>query len=694
MEPLTTTDAALEYATRIKRICPDLPDTALLAAELLRAQTTYTRTVFPLPIACTASTNTMCSLLDVLLVFNELLHVIAVEITEVEFGKVAVRVSEDLPLGMDQQEKMRAAVIFLHCLLTQHRCVKRLEFVLPPRRQYFHEPILCDALGSLSSVSSLHLRRCSFSANDTAKVFAAIDRLLLSQLVDLSLQLLEIDASASTTLGNFMEGLKKTTTLKSLEVLGVRLNTEVEECASIFREKTLCALSANTSVTSLVVDAMSCAGTEDTSLKTLLKNPAIPAELTVICHKHNQRRKCYLVFDAMATNKTVTKVRIENFNLCSKDAESLVLMLCANDTIKELCLVKSTWTIRTRNVGMYPSDIRPHAQHLAYGLTKTKSLQRLAVRCEFSADEIRCILKAADKCESLQELHFPSLESHNCRQIYDALKHTGVMSKLTIEQLRLEVDSQLAEMVTFFSKVLADDYRCDPLNLVHARLGHSCEPLGTSCGDHLRVLYLTYNTENVLPSIPLGIKAYLALTKSLEHLHMDFTATSEMADFIISGIVSNDSIKELRIFKFSVSSLSLAVLCRWLEANRLLHSLEMHLSNVFGGLLVAGLEKVLGYNYTLTSLDVHESDHSLITLLIRNLVTRNNTFLKRAAAYVLGSLQKTAALAYKEMSRHPQLKAEVQRIASISEGEADQKILNAENRRRALERTNTDSSMP
>ncbi|XP_070392222.1 uncharacterized protein [Dermacentor albipictus] len=491
-----------------------------------------------------------------------------------------------------------------------------------------------------------------------------------------------------------MEALTKTTTLKSLEVLGVRLNTEVEESASIFREKTMCALSANTSVSSLVVDAMSCAGTEDTSLKTLLKNPAIPAELTVTCHMYNQRRRSYMVFDAVAANKTVKKVCIQNFNVCFKDTESLAKMLRVNDTIKVLCLTESTWVIRARNVGMYPSNIRPHAQHLAYGLVKTKSLQRLAVPCEFSADEIRCILKAADKSESLQELHFPCLESRNCRQIYDALKHTGVMSKLTIEQLRLEVDSQLAQMVTFFSEVLADDYRCDPLNLVHARLGHSCEPLGTSCGDHLRALYLTYNTGNVLLSIPLGIKVYLALTKSLETLHMDFTATSEMAEIIISGIVSNESIQELRIFKFSVNSLSLAVLCRWLEANRLLHSLEMHLSNVSGGVLVAGLEKVLGYNYTLTSLDVHESDHSLITLLIRNMVTRNNGFLKRAAAYVLGSSQETAALAYKDMSRHPQLKAEVQRIASISEGEADQKILNAENRRRALERTNTDSSMP
>ncbi|KAH7953574.1 hypothetical protein HPB49_010159 [Dermacentor silvarum] len=490
----------------MKRIRPDLPSTALLAAELMKVKSIIARSVVSLPVDCTLSSNQRCHLLNLAPGLNELLHVMTAEISECDFEKVAVRLSEGHPVGRDQLEKFGVAVIFLHCVLTKHRCVERLEFVLP-REQRVHDPILCDALVSLTSVTSLSLRRCSFNANDTAKVFAAVDRLLLSQLVELSLEFLEIDAGDSAALDNFMEGLKKTTTLKFLRVLGVRFNTELEQWASIFREKTLYALSTNTSLVSVVVDAPTYAEVEDTNLKTMLKNPAIPAELTVISHKHNQHRKSYLVFDALAANKTVTKVHIKNFNLYSKDIEYLAKMLSVNNTIQELCLAKSAWAIPMPNVG---------------------------------------------------ELHFPSLESINCRQIYDALQDTGVPSKLTIERLCLPADSELAKMVIVFSQALRDRSRSEPLNLVHARLGHSCEPLGARCGDHLRVLYFTCNARNVHPDIPRGIRAYLAVTKSLEKLHMEFIAAYDMTHIIIDGLRRNKSVKELHMLSTSGSSLALS----------------------------------------------------------------------------------------------------------------------------------------
>ncbi|XP_037567596.2 uncharacterized protein LOC119448275 [Dermacentor silvarum] len=686
--------AALEYAAQMKRIRPDLPSTALLAAELMKVKSIIARSVVSLPVDCTLSSNQRCHLLNLAPGLNELLHVMTAEISECDFEKVAVRLSEGHPVGRDQLEKFGVAVIFLHCVLTKHRCVERLEFVLP-REQRVHDPILCDALVSLTSVTSLSLRRCSFNANDTAKVFAAVDRLLLSQLVELSLEFLEIDAGDSAALDNFMEGLKKTTTLKFLRVLGVRFNTELEQWASIFREKTLYALSTNTSLVSVVVDAPTYAEVEDTNLKTMLKNPAIPAELTVISHKHNQHRKSYLVFDALAANKTVTKVHIKNFNLYSKDIEYLAKMLSVNNTIQELCLAKSAWAIPMPNVGMNQPLLRPHVRHLVEGLSKTMSLQRLAVRCHFSADEIRRILTAADLCESLQELHFPSLESINCRQIYDALQDTGVPSKLTIERLCLPADSELAKMVIVFSQALRDRSRSEPLNLVHARLGHSCEPLGARCGDHLRVLYFTCNARNVHPDIPRGIRAYLAVTKSLEKLHMEFIAAYDMTHIIIDGLRRNKSVKELHMLKFSMRVQSMGDLCRWLTGNQLVHCLEMNFYIVFESALLIGLAKCLKYNYTLTSVDVHEVDHSHWTaLLIQNSVRRNNASLKRAAAHVIGSSRTSAAIAYRNMWWHPQLKAEVQRMASISEGEANQKILDAEEWRRALESTDTNSSKP
>ncbi|KAL1471589.1 hypothetical protein MTO96_023574 [Rhipicephalus appendiculatus] len=270
--------------------------------------------------------------------------------------------------------------------------------------------------------------------------------------------------------------------------------------------------------------------------------------------------------------------------------------------------------------------IRYHAQHLAAGLGKTKSLRRLDLSNNFSIAEIRCIAEAAHQAESLEELHFLDIGAEVVEPISALHQDMATKWKVTFGRLTMFRYFNWAEEFARFHELLSNPDSSDTVNLLFAPVGHACGPPGISCGDHLTCLHLFGDMTDEGTARSLGL--YLQLTRSLRQLRMELRTSRESARAILNGITMNGSIEQLFIGGFSVC-VDWAILTNWLTENRRLHSLQAQ---------------------------------------------RNYGLVQCAAAFALGSWHKRAAIAYEQVSWHPQLPETIQCVESVSKEEAMGKI--------------------
>ncbi|XP_049268951.1 uncharacterized protein LOC119383907 [Rhipicephalus sanguineus] len=508
-----------------------------------------------LPLHCSESGTRACQLLRLLPTLNELLYVIGAEVTEVAPGRIAVRCRIIISLQYCQRRGplLLEAVMFLFCIVAKHRCVDTLEFRLQPEPQHDLSPLLCKVLSRLSTLRCFRLEDSHLNNQAACAAFEATTRLLQSQLAELSLssiQLLGHSEEACASLDAFMVALSETKALKRLKIVNVSFVTKVLE-----------ALTNNTSITHLTLDASFAIHGRGESFKRMLASPLAPTDLTIFFHDPSHRPSTDLVFEALKTNETVTKFTAKGFRIGVKACKSLSKFLACNKTIQEISLLDTLWHVRSP--GAEPSDqptIRYHAQHLAAGLGQTESLQRLDLSNEFSVAEIRCIAEAARDAESLKELHF--------------------------------------------SVIGAEDV--EPVSALHQ-------------------------------------------------------------EWLLTG--------RSRLVGFSVRDEDWEILTKWLTENRHLHSLQVTPYSSNHKVLAKSLVTTLQTNYCVTNIQLEELHLPKADWIrVKNMAQRNYGLVQCAAAFALGSWHKRAAIAYEQVSWHPQLPEVIQCMGSVSKEEAVEKM--------------------
>ncbi|XP_049522016.1 uncharacterized protein LOC119450619 isoform X3 [Dermacentor silvarum] len=653
-------------------------DVSAVARALVDFGTEPRGSSLQLPLHCTDSPTRTCRLLKQLPKLNDLLYYIGAEVSETRPGGIAVRCYTSISFSnyIRRDQRMVEAIICFQCIVARHRCVDVLELRLQPREQRDLDTLMCKTTKWVTLLSGFHLSDSVLNnAAITTETFAAVTRLLRSQLAELSLEdvrLSELSKQARASLDAFMTAVSETRDLKRLKVVNVALRKEASVNEFDFVTRLLQALANNTSICRLTLDSSFPAHRHGSSFKRMLARPWAPPYLAVVCPYHSYRSKSNLVFDALVSNETVTKLTVESFKLGIMDSKSLSKFLASNNTMEEMTLISTEWDVRTER----SKRIRWHAEHLADGLRKATSLQRLALTCDFSSAEIRWIIKAAHESESLKEVHFWEIREGDLEPISAVRQEMADKWKITIGRFCVSMYSDSAKQIAGFHEALPNPEKCDPLNLMFAPPGHSCDTLRVPCGDHLTSLLLTGGYfMKVPPEIARGLGLYLALTRSLRQLSMEFETSHDSARYIIEGIAKNKTIEWLHIERFSVKNDDWETLGRWLIDNRHLHSLDISLPYRDNDALAKPLAASLESNYTITAAKIFDFDLKKPTWMhIKNMVRRNCGLVRCAAAFVLGVSHKRAAVAYELVSWHPQLPMAVQDMGLLSKDEAMTRI--------------------
>ncbi|XP_077520298.1 uncharacterized protein LOC144130166 isoform X2 [Amblyomma americanum] len=180
-----------------------------------------------LPTYCTGTEDRVCHLAGNLPALNDLLYFVATEVTEVGPGKLALRSLKNcVPNIPEEDEECRDyAAVFLHYILAEHRCVESAELLLSSRQNRRFMLLLSEVLKSATSLTCLRLCGCELSAEATSNVFAAIQRLLTLQLVELVLDKFVV-VTPRGSLDALTEGLSSTVTLKVLKIVDVDVATK------------------------------------------------------------------------------------------------------------------------------------------------------------------------------------------------------------------------------------------------------------------------------------------------------------------------------------------------------------------------------------------------------------------------------------------------------------------------------------
>nr|XP_054930657.1 uncharacterized protein LOC126538307 isoform X1 [Dermacentor andersoni] len=674
MERPQVSNAFLDDGFYMELLNSEVEDVSALARSLVDFGTEDSVSSLPLPVHCTDSQTRTCRLLNQLPTLNELLYYIGAELTEVAPGRIAVRcyTSFNNNEQIKRDHHMVTAIILLHCIVTRHRCVDILELRLQPREQRNLDSLMCNTMKRISSLSCFYLSDSDLTNTAiTVAVFSAVTQLLRSRLVELSLEhvrLTDLSKEACAPLDAFMTAVSETSALKWLRVVNTLFPNKVYD----FVGKLLQALEKSTDISCLILDASFSSHRCGSSFKRMLARPSAPTDVTVVCHNHIYRTKANIVFGALITNKTVTKLTVEGFKLGVLDSKSLSKFLATNNTIQEMTLVSIEWDLRKQKT----QKIRWHADRLADGLRQAKSLRRLALTSDFSAAEIRWIIEATQVCESLKEFHFSVIFEDDVEPISAARQEMTNKWKITIGQFWISVHLNAAKQIACCHEVLSSPDKVDPLNLIFAPLGHSCGTHNVPCGDHLTSLLLggTYFTK-VLPDVAKGLGLYLALTRSLRKLGMEFETSHDSAQTIIEGIAKNKSIEQLRIERFSVKDDDWTTLTNWLIDNRRLHNLDILPPPRENAAVVKSLSTSFESNYSVTAIKMFDCDlEQAAWMRIKNITRRNYGLVQCAAAFVMGSSLKRAAVAYELVSWHLQLPLVVQCMGFLSEAEAKARV--------------------
>ncbi|KAK8772146.1 hypothetical protein V5799_024610, partial [Amblyomma americanum] len=362
-----------EYALRVKRMEPNLPEPLALARELTSLRTAFTRTRLRLPLQCNETPTRACSLLECLPALNELLWFIGVEVTEVAPA--------------------------------------------------------CSAHSTC-----LRLSQCDLGARTTCSVVATICRLLEAQLRELSLDSLRLVGDVGPALEALGDGLAVTRTLKALKLIDVHVTGTGAAAlgsggvAGIILD----ALAYNRSITCLALDSWSATQDNAVSLRRLLVGTAsCIADLSV-----SSGRRCHevsSVFRALLANRSVLRLSLQGFLVTPGDMQSFTKLFTRNRTLQEISFTSCTWDVWEQDDQQGEFAWKKwHVDTLVEVLQKARSLRRLGIDCSLSLGQLRRLLVVARDCASLEDLHFSALHLVGLRPFYVALEETAMVHRVTV----------------------------------------------------------------------------------------------------------------------------------------------------------------------------------------------------------------------------------------------------------------------
>uniref|UniRef100_A0A131YH27 Nlr family card domain protein n=1 Tax=Rhipicephalus appendiculatus TaxID=34631 RepID=A0A131YH27_RHIAP len=668
------------YAAHLSPLHPKLPARDVLIKELRSLSSPFTCTRLRLPLRCAicrdvpASTCRVVS--EMLPMVNEWLWSLAVEIHEVEPGRLALTALENDNMPRGATWTANHAAILLHCLLTRHRCVQVIEglqSILPCYRKLF-----CDALRNSTSLTVLRLSKCELTGPVVRSIIAAISG--AKQLKELSLDWCKFTTghvrAAEDALSNY---IVKTESLRTLNVAH----------APLFRNSSALieSLGKNTSIFKLIVgSSVLNQGRGSEFRKFLAANRTL--KNLVICSDHT---RCVPdvgeVFEALVENSTLEVLTLEYFELDPIVALQFARVFSVNTTLREAGFPCCTWDyqfLREANdayrerlmyvlAGELDRDWR--VLPLVRALKNTKSLQKLVLAGCFTNDETRQLLEAAAKCSSLQELTFDSIMMLSVETFYRMVQETGVASKVRLGTCH-------SQPAAFVSGLQSGN---DLLSMGHHKFFHlntsTFRDIGAALLLHDRVtaLELRLDTwdDDFVEEDASTIASYLSKTTALKDIYMKFSNFNQDAHLIIEGLSKNTTIEKLGIEDWLVRSKDIKKLCTWLvDSSTVYHLVYLCAQYEACKVLLEELADLLEDSYTLTYIRVVEYPSNFQNWqAVKQFRRRNLSLVECAAHFVLGSTLKRAAAAYEAVSWHPQLPSKVQQLAPLSPAEVSQKML-------------------
>ncbi|XP_070392207.1 uncharacterized protein [Dermacentor albipictus] len=663
----------LSYASLMKSLHPDVSQPSALAEQVMELRTAQGEMALKLPLYCTESSLNFCELVDQLPELNDVLCFVGAEAVEIAHGKLSLRLYE-------RTEKvchfriMEVLAVYLHCILARHSCVHTLQFKFATQKCHSFDLLLCHALSRSTSLRCIHLTGSTFNTECTAQVFGAISNLLKKQLFELSLESLVLDGDVDAPLQEFLASLSTTETLKVLVVVNVAVTSPQAQATPFhFVEATMDALARNSSLFSLVIGSSLGSRHLNEKLARMLASPFAPERLTVISHSPNFSHALRLVLSNLRQNMRVTKITFKGFHINSTDMRFASDLLAANCMIQEMSFIESTWDL-TQGPDNW------HARAVVKLLESTAHLRRLVVPFEFISEEVCSILQAAQRCESLKELHFPVLFTPGLEVVFMALNVSPLVEKLRVGTFCVAADTAASSAVALLQNAFSGPQRLKSIDLLFGPRGDSPWLVGGHCGGHLTNLSVTDCTGQTLlhPDFAWCLGAYLPLTRSLKTLTIAVATFQESAKYVIQGLALNGSIEELFMNNFSAQYEDVCLLCTWISRSQQVHSVQVYFDKTVTGLFLETLAGCMQYNYTLTSLSI--GCHRLETvheLQVKSITRRNFGLVQCAASYVLGCPTRRAEVAFKIVAWHPQLLPAVQKMGLMGEKEAKLRIRRA-----------------
>lgn len=678
-----------DYVIHLRRVCPTLPAPKTLIRKLRSPETGIAGHKITFPIPCADGSRDgdarLCPIFQELALWNELLSFVNVELVEAVSGRLeVVRLRKMAPLG-NKRRVVQLALVCLHWLLTQHRCIDSFE--PDPRILQDYPRLFCDALKLGKTLKHVRLGDAKYFLGMGAEPFAAICK--TRHLEELTCDGLIIPGDRKTLTTHMAACIKKSTCLKTLRLTRIWMGLDGGPIVA--------ALRGNSTITKLTVDARLVDPGSFSAFASFLESNAVLIELTLIGKIREAAARLHPVFHALEHNTTLCKLGLQNYNFDMIASTMLSIMLSVNTSLQEVsfdscCWENCTdWGDKNYNLQMQHAALKAkwgalwRAEVFVHAIENSASLQRLEFDSNHFLDmELLVLLEAVQQKASFCELRFGRVSSLSAAQFAVFVHHTGNASKVTVAHLysssKLFAEC-LNEPTTLPPTAVNSFYDLNSKNLVVV-----C--LALTIHDSITSLYLFFDDafDTLDESSADFLAAYLASAKALKDLKMCFSVADEALDIILDGMSQNKSLQKLCMKDFLLDHANVTALCGWLAGNHTLYHFEcccFYLGHA-KAMLLSELQDLLHKNYTLTFARVEKrSQNNEEWLGVKQMVSRNSSLVVRAADFVLGSRLKFCASAFELVSWHPLVQERVQEIASLSASEARRKVHDAEVRLRA-----------
>ncbi|KAH9367310.1 hypothetical protein HPB48_021444 [Haemaphysalis longicornis] len=337
MAPQRSTTALRSYAAQIKSVCPKLPAVSTLVRKFRCPETGFQNHKITFPLNCTAGDSTpgyeTCQIFQELPRWNEVLYFVKLELKETSPGNLTVSPLSGTSFPAKSQEVQRA-VVCLHWLLSQHRCVVS---VRPHQLVLNNYPeLFWDAIKRSLSVRTLRLHYHKFDAETTSRFFYAVSRITRLETLELNQIEFSVDVKTKPWLTH---SLTSVTSLKTLSLTNIQGMSNTEDITELLR--------ANHGLTKLKIDA-NLGGDDIVSFYEFLSVSASLTELTIIWSGAEPACTIGVLFEGLMGNGVLRKLCLGNFCFDLVDSTLLSDMLTANTTLQELAFFYCHWRFLTR----------------------------------------------------------------------------------------------------------------------------------------------------------------------------------------------------------------------------------------------------------------------------------------------------------------------------------------------------------